>query len=44
VRDPLMGQTVPIASWLIAFAITLVGWALAFAAFSRFRARITYWL
>ena len=44
VRDPLMGQAVPYSSWLIGFAITLCGWALAFAAFSRFRARITYWL
>lgn len=44
VRDPLMGQAVPLSSWLVAGAITVCGWVLAFALFTRFRARITYWL
>ncbi len=44
VRDPLVGQPVPLTHWLIALAITVGGWAIAFLAFARFRARITYWL
>ncbi len=44
VRAPLLGESVPITSWLIALAITFFGLALAFAVFARFRARITYWL
>jgi len=44
VRDPLMGQPVPLTYWLIALAITVGGWTVAFLAFARFRARITYWL
>lgn len=44
VRDPLMGQAATLSSWLIVAAITVCGWALAFALFARFRARITYWL
>ena len=44
VRDPLMGQPVALSHWLVALAITLGGWSVAFLAFARFRARITYWL
>jgi ABC-type polysaccharide/polyol phosphate export permease len=44
VRDPLLGEVVPVSRWAIALAITLFGWVLAFAVFARFRARITYWL
>lgn len=44
VRAPLLGETVPITSWLVALTITIAGLAIAFAVFARFRARITYWL
>jgi ABC-type polysaccharide/polyol phosphate export permease len=44
VRDPMLGQGVAPMHWVIAGAITVVGWVLAFAVFARFRARITYWL
>ena len=44
IRDPLLGQTPPLASWAIVLAITVLGWGLAFAMFARFRSRITYWL
>jgi ABC-type polysaccharide/polyol phosphate export permease len=44
VRDPLLGETVSVTRWLIALAITFGGLAAAFAVFSRFRARITFWL
>jgi lipopolysaccharide transport system permease protein len=44
VRDPLMGQAIPLSRWFVAFAITAAGWTVAFLAFARFRARITYWL
>jgi ABC-type polysaccharide/polyol phosphate export permease len=44
VRDPLLGEAVPLGRWAIVLAVTLFGWALAFAVFARFRARITYWL
>ena len=44
IRDPLLGQTPPLASWAIVLAITVLGWVLAFAMFARFRSRITYWL
>jgi lipopolysaccharide transport system permease protein len=44
IRDPLLGQTPPLASWAIVLAITVPGWGLAFAMFARFRSRITYWL
>lgn len=44
VRDPMLGQGVPLMHWIVALAITAVGWVLAFLVFARFRARITYWL
>ncbi len=44
VRDPLLGQVVPLDRWAAALAITVAGLALAFLVFSRFRARLTYWL
>jgi ABC-2 type transport system permease protein len=43
-RDPLVGQATPLSHWLVALAITVCGWMVAFIAFARFRARITYWL
>jgi ABC-type polysaccharide/polyol phosphate export permease len=44
VRAPLLGQSVSAGLWQLALAVTLVGWALALAAFARFRARIPFWV
>ncbi len=44
VRAPLLGNPVPATSWLVALAMTLLGWLFALAFFARYRARIAYWL
>lgn len=44
VREPLMGHPPPMIAWKVAGLVTLVGFAAAILFFSRFRARIVYWL
>jgi ABC-type polysaccharide/polyol phosphate export permease len=44
VRAPMMGQPVPAAAWGIASIVMLVGWGVTFAFFTRFRARIPFWV
>jgi ABC-type polysaccharide/polyol phosphate export permease len=45
VRDPLLGGKLPPVNSIIAVTlITVVGWALTFALFAKFRKRIAYWL
>jgi ABC-type polysaccharide/polyol phosphate export permease len=44
VRAPLLGQAVAPRAWLIVLAITVVGYLVSIAAFSRFRTRIAYWV
>lgn len=44
VRAPLLGQPISGNTWLITIAITLAGYAVAISAFSRYRARIAYWV
>ncbi|MEA2781875.1 MAG: lipopolysaccharide transport system permease protein [Rhodospirillaceae bacterium] len=44
IRNPLLGEPVGYSSWVIVLFVTLVGWTGAFLLFTRFRARITYWL
>ena len=44
VRDPLLGEMPPIISWEVAGVVTVVGFAVTAIFFSRFRARIIYWL
>jgi ABC-type polysaccharide/polyol phosphate export permease len=45
VRDPLLGGKLPpINSWIAVTLITIVGWALTYALFAKFRKRIPYWL
>jgi ABC-type polysaccharide/polyol phosphate export permease len=44
VRAPLLGQPVSAGLWGLTLAVTLLGWALALAAFARFRARIPFWV
>lgn len=43
-RDPLLGQTPPFVSFIVATAVTLAGGALTVALFARVRSRIPYWL
>ena len=44
VRDPLLHEMPPLISWEVVGAVTLVGFAVTAVFFSRFRARIVYWL
>jgi lipopolysaccharide transport system permease protein len=44
VRDPLIGTTPTLNSWLVVLTITILGWVGTFLFFARFRARIVYWL
>jgi len=44
VRDPLLGQMPLLLSWEVAGVITVAGFAVTTVFFSRFRARIIYWL
>jgi len=44
VRAPLMNSDPALVSWLVAIGITVVGFTVALAMFSRFRARIAYWV
>jgi ABC-type polysaccharide/polyol phosphate export permease len=43
VRAPLLGTVPTAASYAAAFAISVVGWCLAFLIFRYFRKRIAYW-
>lgn len=43
-REPLLGRVPGAHWWLLALAITVVGFVAGFAFFGRFRARITYYL
>jgi ABC-type polysaccharide/polyol phosphate export permease len=43
-RAPLLGQAPAASSWPIMFAVTGVGWVVAFLFFSRFSSRIAYWV
>jgi len=44
IRDPLLGMPIPASSWLLAMAVTVVGWVGTFLLFGRYRGRVTYWL
>ena len=44
IRQPLLGQSPSLLVWSVALAMTLVGFIVALAFFSRFRDRIVYWL
>ncbi|HEX7928999.1 MAG TPA: ABC transporter permease, partial [bacterium] len=43
-RAPLLGQAPPEVSWYVVLAITVLGWAVAFELFRRYRWRIAYWV
>lgn len=44
VRSPVMGQAAAFYSWDIMLGVTVIGWGAAFLLFSRFYARIAYWV
>jgi ABC-type polysaccharide/polyol phosphate export permease len=44
VREPLLGNPPPLDAWAISLGITVAGFAVTAVFFSRFRARIVYWL
>lgn len=43
-RNTLLGGDVPLLSWGIVFAMTIIGWFFALWLLSRYRRRISYWL
>jgi homopolymeric O-antigen transport system permease protein len=44
VRAPLLGEPPAALSWIVVLGVGLVGGALAFGLFVRFRSRISYWV
>ncbi len=44
VREPLLGKTPSLWSYLVILVVTLVGWIMTFRVFSRFRNRIAFWV
>jgi ABC-type polysaccharide/polyol phosphate export permease len=44
IRDPLLGEPVPLEHWVIAAAITVGGFLLSLPFIGRYRRRIVYWL
>lgn len=44
VRGPLLGNTPQLLSWAVVLGVTLVGWGVSLAMFSRYRQRIAYWV
>ncbi|MCC6468879.1 MAG: ABC transporter permease [Alphaproteobacteria bacterium] len=44
VRAPLLGQVPAAEPWLFTIGMAVIGWIATFQLFSRFRARIPYWL
>jgi ABC-type polysaccharide/polyol phosphate export permease len=43
-RAPFLNEVPPASTWLIAVAVAVVGWAVAFALLVRTRARVPFWL
>ncbi|GAB2512232.1 galactan export ABC transporter permease subunit Wzm/RfbD [Nocardia heshunensis] len=44
IREPLLGQASHPNHWIIVGVITILGWALAIAAMTKYRARVPYWV
>lgn len=44
VRQPMIGDPIVGRYWMIALAITVVGWALALLVLRNYRARVSYWV
>ncbi|HET9256987.1 MAG TPA: ABC transporter permease [Pseudonocardiaceae bacterium] len=43
-RRPMIGQSFEPRHWLVALAITVVGWAVALVVLRNYRARVSYWV
>ncbi len=44
IRQPLLGQSIEVRHWVVAGAITVVGWVLALVVLRNYRARVSYWV
>jgi ABC-type polysaccharide/polyol phosphate export permease len=44
VREPLLGNTPALSSYLMILVVTLVGWTVTFRLFARYRKRIAFWV
>lgn len=44
IRQPLLGSAPDALIWTMAIGVTVAGWIITFLFFSRFRARIAYWV
>jgi ABC-type polysaccharide/polyol phosphate export permease len=44
VRSPLIGEQPTLHSYGVIFALMVIGWAITFAAFTRYRSRIAFWV
>jgi ABC-2 type transport system permease protein/lipopolysaccharide transport system permease protein len=44
IRQPLLGQTLPLSAWLVTVAIAVASVAVGVAFYTRYRVRIAYWL
>ena len=44
VREPLLGHLPSLLAWKVVLVVTIGGYAMATFIFSRFRARIVFWL
>jgi ABC-type polysaccharide/polyol phosphate export permease len=44
VRNPLLGQSPPLMTWVVGLGVATLGWVVMLAFFARFRHRIAYWL
>jgi ABC-2 type transport system permease protein len=43
-RAPMIGDPIVARHWIVALAITVLGWALALLAMRNYRARVSYWI
>jgi ABC-2 type transport system permease protein len=43
-RAPMIGDPIVLRHWIVALAITVIGWALALLAMRNYRARVSYWV
>ena len=43
-RAPLLGQTLPLSTWMLALGMAVAGWSLTWIVFVRYRSRVPYWL
>lgn len=44
IRQPLLGQTLPLAAWLVAITTAVVAVVVGIGFYTRYRVRIAYWL